>query len=314
MSPAIARAGRRVFGALLLAALVLALVDQRHALRDSLDQVSPLALAGALLCLGAGLGLSMLSWRAVLAELGSPLPVRQAGRIFFVGQIGKYLPGSVWPLLTQAQLGKRAGVPRSRMVTGGLVALAMSVATGLIAGLLCVGTLLHDQGRVYLIALLVLLPFALAGLHPKVLNALLAKALQLARRPALERPLSTRGVLTPVLLLFGCWAMFGLQAWLLVRDIGGNGISALPLAIGSFALASTLGLLFIIAPAGAGVREGVLVLGLAPVLSTGQALTVAVLSRLVATVADALAAGLALLAARRGGALLPAERDLPEEG
>jgi uncharacterized membrane protein YbhN (UPF0104 family) len=313
VSPAVARAGRWVFGALLVAALALALVDQRDALGDSLDQVSPLALAAALVSLGVGLVFSMLSWRAVLAELGSPLPVTQAGRIFFVGQIGKYLPGSVWPLLTQAQLGKRAGVPRSRMVTGGLVALAMSVATGLIAGLLCVGTLLHDQGRAYLIALLVLLPFALAGLHPKVLNALLAKALQLARRPPLDRPLSARGVLVPVLLLLACWAMFGLQAWLLVRDIGGDGISALPLAIGSFALASTLGLLFIIAPAGAGVREGVLVLGLAPVLSTGQALTVAVLSRLVATVADALAAGLALLAARRGGALQPAAEDSAEE-
>ncbi|MCW2544767.1 MAG: hypothetical protein JWM40_2319 [Frankiales bacterium] len=313
MSPAAARAGRLLFSTALVAALALALVKQRHALQDSLDQVSPLALAGALVALGVGLVLSMLSWRAVLAERGSPLPVRQAGRIFFVGQIGKYVPGSVWPLLTQATMGKRVGVPRTRMVTAGLVALAMSVATGLVTGLLCVGTLLEHQGRVYLIALLVLLPFALAGLHPKVLNALLARALKLARRAPLEQPLSTRGVLVPVALLLGCWAMFGVQAWLLVRDIGGDDLSALALAVGSFALASTLGTLFIIAPAGAGVREAVLVLGLAPVLSGGQALTVAVLSRLVATVADGLAAGLALLAARRGGALAPAAEDSEAE-
>ena len=105
----------------------------------------------------------------------------------------------------------------------------MSIATGLVAGLLCIGTLLHDQGRVYLIVLLALLPFALAGLHPTVLNALLAKALMLARRPPLEQPLSARGVLVPVALLLGCWAMFGIQAWLLVRDIGGDDLSALPL-------------------------------------------------------------------------------------
>jgi uncharacterized membrane protein YbhN (UPF0104 family) len=313
MKPATVRAGRLLFAAALVGALALALFKQRDALQDSFDQVSASALIGALLALGVGLVLSMLSWRAVLAELGSPLPVRQAGRIFFVGQIGKYVPGSVWPLLTQAAMGKRLGVPRTRMVTAGLVALAMSIATGLVAGLLCVGTLLHDQGRVYLVFFLALLPFALAGLHPKVLNALLAKALKLARRPPLDKPLSTRGVVVPVLLLLGCWTMFGLQAWLLVHDIGGDDLSALALAIGSFALASTLGTLFIIAPAGGGVREGVLVLGLAPVLSAGQALTVAVLSRMVATVADALAAGLALLAARRGGALEPAAEDSSAE-
>jgi uncharacterized membrane protein YbhN (UPF0104 family) len=313
VSPAAARAGRALLGLVLVAAIALALYDQRDALRDGLDQVSPASLLGALLAMGVGLVFSMLSWRAVLAELGSPLPVSQAARIFFVGQVGKYLPGSVWPLVTQAQLGRRAGVPRSRMVTGGLVALAMSVATGLLAGLLCIGTLLHDQGRAYLIALLVLLPFALAGLHPRVLNAVLATALRLARRAPLDRPLSARGVLEPVLLLLACWAMFGVQSWLLVRDIGGDGVSALPLAIGSFALASTLGLLFIVAPAGAGVREAVLVIGLAPVLSTGHALTVAVLSRLVATVSDGLAAGLALLAARRGGALAPVGPDSTAE-
>lgn len=308
------RVGRWLLGLTLLAAIVLALVQQRHALHDSLHKVSALVLVAALASLGVGLVLSMLSWRAVLAELGSPLPVRQAGRIFFVGQIGKYLPGSVWPLLTQAQLGRAAGVPRARMVTGGLVALGMSVATGLLSGLLCVASLLSDQGRPYVIAFVIALPLALAGLHPAVLNWGLGVGLRLARRDPLERPLSTRGVAVPVLLLLGCWAMYGLQAWLLVHDIGGASWTALPLAVGTFALASTLGLLFIVAPAGAGVREGVLVVGLASVLSTGEALTVAVLSRLVATFADALAAGFALLAARRGGSLTPAAEDSAVEG
>jgi hypothetical protein len=35
-------------------------------------------------------------------------------RILFLGQLGKYLPGSVWPVLAQMELGKTYRVPRHR--------------------------------------------------------------------------------------------------------------------------------------------------------------------------------------------------------
>jgi len=39
-------------------------------------------------------------------------------RIFFVGQLGKYLPGSLWALLVQMELSRKAGIPRSRGLAG----------------------------------------------------------------------------------------------------------------------------------------------------------------------------------------------------
>lgn len=303
MKPSAGSLVKVLFAAVLVGALVFALVDQGDVVRRDLASLSTGTVLGAFSALLVGLLLSMLSWRAVLAELGSPLPVPVASRIFFVGQIGKYLPGSVWPLLTQAQMGTSAGVPRSRMLTGGLVSLGLSTATGLLTGLLVAGTLLSQQGRAYLVGLGLVLPVALAGLHPAVLNRLLATGLRLMRRPALERELSARGIARAASLLLGCWCAFGVQAWLLADALGAGGVRALPLAIGAFALASTLGLLFVVAPAGAGVREAVLVLGLAPVLSPGSATAVALVSRFLATVADATVAGAAVVAARRAGVL-----------
>jgi uncharacterized membrane protein YbhN (UPF0104 family) len=55
----------------------------------------------------------------------------------------------------------------------------------------------------------------------------------------------------------------------------------------------------VFAPAGLGVREAVLVVALAPVVDAGAALVVAVLSRLVMTVADVAWAGLSVLLSRR---------------
>ena len=46
-----------------------------------------------------GLGATGLAWRAILAGLGSPLPVSAVPPVFFVAQVGKYLPGAIWPYL-----------------------------------------------------------------------------------------------------------------------------------------------------------------------------------------------------------------------
>ena len=291
-----------LYAVLLLAGLTYAVVSQRDALREGLSRMSFATLVGALVALLVGLVLSMLSWRAVLTEVGSPLPVPVAARIFFVGQLGKYLPGSVWPLLTQMALGKAAGVPRTRMGAAGLVALGLSVVTGSVAGVLCLPAV---GGGVYLAATVVLVVVGLVSLHPAVLNTVLSTGLRLARREPLESPLRLRGIAVSSGYLLACWLAFGVQAWLLVRAVGGHDAVALPLSVGAFALASTLGLLFIVAPAGAGVREAVLVLGLSPVLSAGEATTVALVSRLLVTVADTLVAGGALLVARRSGAVPP---------
>jgi uncharacterized membrane protein YbhN (UPF0104 family) len=71
-----------------------------------------LSLAAAL----SGAWCMMLAWRAVLADLGSPLPLGPAARVSFVGQLGKYLPGALWAPAAHVELGHDAGVPRSRGV------------------------------------------------------------------------------------------------------------------------------------------------------------------------------------------------------
>ena len=58
----------------------------------SLDRMGPLTVALALISVLLGALMSMQVWRALLASLGSPLPVPGTARILFFGQLGKYLP------------------------------------------------------------------------------------------------------------------------------------------------------------------------------------------------------------------------------
>ena len=74
-------------------------------------------------------------------------------------------------------------------------------------------------------------------------------------------------------------------------------------------LAGALGVIIVFAPAGAGIRELVLVFGLASVMDTGAALLVALMSRLISVVADVGLAAVAALMTTSPPALADKARD-----
>ncbi len=94
----------------------------------------PVSLAALAITLAALLA-SMWAWRVLLAGLGSPLKFSAAARVMFVGQLGKYLPGSVWPVLVQMEMGTAYQVPRSRAASAGLINMPVSVLSAFLAAL-----------------------------------------------------------------------------------------------------------------------------------------------------------------------------------
>jgi hypothetical protein len=254
---------------------------------------SALALAAVL----AALFTSMLSWRALLTGLGSPLPARTAARIFFVGQLGKYLPGSVWPVLAQMEIATAHKVPRTRTALASVLTMLIALLTGLIIGVVALP--FAGSGTQYTWVFL-FVPVLVACLYPKILNYGFSQLLKLARRPPMEQPLGARAIGISLGWSFLSWICYGLQIWVLAIRVGAPAGTALPLAIGAFAFAWCAGFLVILAPAGGGVREIVMVAMLAPTLGgRGNALAVALVSRGVTIVADVITASTATIYYRR---------------
>jgi glycosyltransferase 2 family protein len=299
-----------------VALVVVALVFCVYGLASRWDQTRHAATAFSwpymLAALAAGilgLGAWMLAWRSVLAGLGSPLPLRAAVRVYFVSQLGKYIPGSVWALVAQMELAKEHHVPRQRGASTALLAMASTVATGCAVAAATLPLTSSEATRRYW-WLLVLAPIFLALLHPRVVGFTLNKALTLARRRPLPRTADLRTMAVTVAWTALGWLLLGAHAWLLVRAAGGSGFF---LATGAYALAFTAGFLVVIAPGGAGVREAALTVALGPVLAAGAPLVVALASRVVMTVADLAWAGSAVLLGSRHPALHEAETETETE-
>ncbi|MGH8824582.1 MAG: lysylphosphatidylglycerol synthase domain-containing protein [Jiangellaceae bacterium] len=305
---------------LIVAAIAYAVVSEWDDVRHALRTLSWPSVLLAFVAVVAGMVAAVLAWRALLAEEGHLLPPWTAARIFLVGQLGKYLPGSFWSVVLQMELARGAGVPRARAFTTSLAWVGLSVSSALTIGLVGLPVLASLDSPVGW-TLIAILPVALACTHPRVLTALVNLILRLLRKPPLPRRFTWRGVGTAFGWFLVTWVCYGAHMWLLANALGAPGWEGFVRSLGGFALALSAGALFFVAPSGAGVREGLIVAALAGVMTEGEALGIAVVSRMLFTVADVLAAGVAALSAtrllgRRGADPVPdepvsAERDVP---
>lgn len=290
------RSVRWGFIALALALAGYALARDWAPVRGALANLGFWAVAGALLSVLLAYAVTVQVWRLLLASLGSPLPYPAAAKVLLVGQIGKYVPGSIWPVLASMELGRAHQVPRSRSASASILQMLISLITGLLTALV---TLPFVAGPMPYRWALLGAPILLVLLYPRVLNALIGRVLRMVRQPPLDQPLTVSTLLRAMTWSFGSWICYGLQIWILATRLGAPPGKAALVALGGFAFAWSVGFIVVFAPAGAGVRDVLLLVSLSPVLGTADGTAVVLVSRLATTVADLVSAAVATRSVRR---------------
>jgi glycosyltransferase 2 family protein len=307
--------------ALLIGAVGLAgygLVSQWPQVHAALGQLDGWDVAGAAVSAIAGLGCMMLAWRALLADLGSRLPLPAAIRVMFVGQLGKYVPGAVWAVAAQVELARDYAVPRRRSATASLVSMAVTLVVGLVAAGVTLPLVSAHAVRQYWWVLAVT-PLVAVCLYPPLIKFGLDRVLRVLRRPPLEGSVGRGGMTRALGWTTLGWLCYGAHAWFLISVFAGKTGHTFALSLGAYALAWAVGFLIIFFPGGIGPREVALIAVLAPVMPSASALVVALASRVVMTVGDLAWAGAGLAIARGGrGASRPAgpgdSRPSPDPG
>lgn len=251
--------------------------------------------AGACVLVLLGLAATGLLWLQIMAGLGARLPRRTGLAMFFVGQLGKYIPGSVWTIGAQAQMAGRHGVPVRTTVAAGLVFLGYHLVTGILVGMLVVllGGL-DAPWPGWLSAL------AAAGSATAIAPPVVRRSIRLLVRAELR--IGWAGTLLVLALMTTTWAAYAQALVLLAPGLPWSDVAAYG---GAFALAYAVGVVVVVAPAGVGAREALFVLLLTPLSSVAAATAVALLARAVHTAADGLMAAGWWSLARRGRAGSP---------
>lgn len=283
---------RIVVATLVLVAVVVAVWRNWADVSGHLGDIPPGTLvAGFVLALLSPV-LTQLGWRVLLADLGTRLPLPAGASVFFVGQLGKYLPGSVWSVVAQADMGSRLGVPRRRMGVVGLLSILLSVITGAIVGIPAVPLLLARSGEVTSLWWFAPALVLLLLLWPRLLNWGIATLLRLLRREPLEHSLTAPAIVLTSMWFVLAWLSSGISILLLAHALSAQTPvrDLVVTSVCGFALASAIGMFSVFVPAGVGVRDGVLALLLGALMPFPAAIAVVVVSRFFSVAADVVVA------------------------
>jgi len=256
-------------------------LEELHALRASDWRPAAGPLIGSAAVLLVVYLSHALLWRSVMADLAVGRPsVRTAIRVYFLASLGRYVPGKFWQVAGTAMLSHRAGLPpvgataaavlgQVAFLVTGAVFLAIVLPTGRAAAAAAAGV------GVALGSLLLARSRAGERVASALRNRLprLAPVVDLAARirPAAAARWGLAYGLT--------WVVLGCAFILFVRSFEPNAAAHIRYVAGTIAASYLGGYIALFAPAGIGVREGVMGVLLAEVMPAPGAVVVALASR-----------------------------------
>lgn len=313
------RTALKVLGALVaVAAVVLcarALIQSWPIVRAGLIHARIWILLVALLASAVGVcGLAWL-WQRTLKVFDRRYPLGQAASWFFAGELGKYVPGSVWAVVGRGELAHRAGVGRSTAYSATLMSMALMCVGGGVACGVLVPFLAVDGGRTGPeIALALLVPLGVIFAFPQVHGPIFTTVSRLTKGRLSLRPTTWWAMFGLILAALPTWVFVGGASVLITAALG---YPQNPARVAFAAIAAWLiGFLAVPVPAGAGVRELLFVLSSG--LDQGAAVAVAALARVMLIFSDGVAGVISLGAIgaagkARSGFVAPAPaREEPE--
>ncbi len=213
-----------------------------------------------------------LFWHRVLRVLGQQARLGETLRAYYVGHLGKYVPGKAMVVIL------RAGMIRGRRVDTGVAAVSvffetltmMAVGAFLAAAVLALG--FRDRSFVFYGAVGLMLASALPTLPP-----IFQRLVRLARvgksDPAIAEKIGKLGygsLAAGWLTMTLVWSLLGLSYWASLRAMGIpdlNPLADLPRYTAGVSLAMVAGFLLLVLPGGLGVREAALVKIMIPYLT-----------------------------------------------
>jgi uncharacterized membrane protein YbhN (UPF0104 family) len=293
-------AAQWVFAAAIVWAAVRALQGQWSAAADRLRSISIgwSWVLGATIIVFLTYLLLIETWRRILVGWNAHLPFGVAARIWFVSNLGKYLPGKVWSIAAMSVMAREHGVSPVAAAGSSVLIQIVTVATGIVL-VIFTGISAVDQPAVAIVIGVVLV-VGLA-LLPVLLPRLAAIAANLTGKTIEVAPLKGSVLWLSIVRSLVSWIAYGIAFQLFVVGILGKSSGATLSYIAVYAASYIIGFLALFAPGGVVVRESALVAGMVRLglASQPDAFAVAVASRLWLTVVELVPGFIAMALSRR---------------
>ncbi len=230
-------------------------------------------------------------WRRILGAWDSHLPFSHAARIWFLSNLGKYVPGNIWSLTAMGVMARERGMSGLAAAGSSVIMQMVSLATGTAIVMVTGAKLL---GQPLLVGASVLLLLAILLSAPRFLPPLAQWIGGLIGKDIAPPEVPATSIWTAAIASTLSWLFYGIAFQLFVGGVLGVSSGEISSYIAVYTAAYILGFISPIAPAGLGVREVTLAafmtqLGLA---NEADAALVAIAARLWLTIVELVPSGL----------------------
>lgn len=248
------------------------------------------------------------TWRATVQAWGERIALGPAARIWFVSNLGRYLPGKVWQIGAMGVMAQQSGVAPEAAIGSALVVSLVHLLVGFGVVAVAGGDLLRayvPPGSPLPLVLALLSLGVLAA--PWILPWLATIAARVTGRDLRVPRLPVRAIWVAAAGSAVAWVLFGLAFRLLTVSVLGRVTGDAATSIAVFTLSYQLGFVALFAPGGIGVREASMHVLLVTVglNSAPEATLLVVVSRLWLTVLEILPGALLLTVARPAPGAVP---------
>jgi hypothetical protein len=237
--------------------LVLTVIDQWAEIQDRGVHFHAVWLIPALVVLPLFYALNALGWDLILRALGHRIGVGRAQVAWGQPMLARYVPGSVLYVLGRVLLSERAGVPRRITVASIVYEQALSASSAIVFAAYFFVDHPDLQDDPWRWAFLLLIPLAVALLHPRVFGPLANRVLKAFGREPLPKVIRMREIFVLLGFYLLCWCVMAVGVYCVARSVTSVSADEL-LTVGSAqALGYVAALATLVAPAGLGVRDAV---------------------------------------------------------
>jgi hypothetical protein len=247
---------------------------------------------------------SALGWDLTLRALGHQVGVGQAQVAWGQPLLARYVPGSVLYVLGRVLLSERLGVPRRTTVASIAYEQAISATSAIIFAAYFFIDHPDLRGQPLRFAFLLLIPAAIALLHPRVFGPLSNRLLGAFGRDPLPAVISMRSIIGLLAFYLMNWVVITVGTYCVARSVSNVPVDEMFTVGSAQALGYVAALATLVAPAGLGVRDAVFawaVKGAVPGGSFAVASLIAIVVRGVLTVVEVgYAAAVTALGRRQG--------------
>ena len=284
--------------------LVLTVVGQWSEIQDKGVHFHVLWLLPALVVLLVFFALNALGWDLLLRFLGYRLGAGRAQVAWGQPLLARYVPGSVLYVLGRVLLSERAGVPRRLTLASIVYEQALQATSAVIVSAYFLIDHPDLQGQPLRWGILLLIPLALALLHPRIFGPLADRVLRAFGRDPLPATMSLRGVVSVLAFYTLNWGVIAVGLFCVARSVSNVSPSDIMVVGAAQAFGYVAALATLVAPAGLGIRDAAFAWAVktaAPGNSFAVASLIAIVVRAVLTVVELIYVAVVTALGRREG-------------